>query len=542
MADPQPQNGESKERFPRFVHERWLVLSIVILAIAVRAIGISHTDPVALDSAVYFEMAQFVRAGAWETVLAYPYPPLFPLLIAGLEKLGISTEVAGLLLSCGLNLGVLFPLFFITRKLAGRQAALGATLLWAIHPYAVRLSIRALSDSPTVFLVAMSLWLGLWSHRNKTRFFAFVAGILSGLAYLSRPEGMEAAIGLAFLYALQPEPSTNSSVEPTRRVSARILWALMPLMGWALVASPYVAHLSIQEGALTLSKKKSVQAMLGSLAGPAPEQENSPSNTGEETSAVQPQPTERLAVPRAPERPGWLRRTARNIYIFQQPLHNGVYPVVLFLAIWGVIAFRSGKISTERPVLILLTNLAGLHFLIVLGVAVQSGADYLGGHHFFLLVLYLLPFAGAGLAAAVMEVRARFPQVSWAPAAVVALVLLLVIPASLRRRDDRGQSLRLAGLWVRQHLPREGSVVAKSRKFAFHASAQRIPLQGDYKAVIDQARKQGVRFVGSDSENPQAREIEALIRSGDLELAAEFSEGSGKRLYTYRVYRILPGH
>src|SRR5215510_14270525 len=234
MADPEPQNGEAQRFFPG-VEDRWLVLAIVVLAIIVRAIGISRTDPVAFDSAVYFEMAQFVRAGAWDSVFAYPYPPLFPVLIAGLEKLGVPTEVAGLFWSCGLNLGVLLPLFFITRKLAGRQAALGAALLWAVHPYAVRLSIRALSDSPTVFLVALALWLGLWAYEKKKRFLSWVAGILSGLAYLSRPEGMEAAIGLAFLYALLPAPT--SPTHAAQRLPARIVWAAMPLIGWALVAA-----------------------------------------------------------------------------------------------------------------------------------------------------------------------------------------------------------------------------------------------------------------------------------------------------------------
>jgi len=484
-------------------------------------------------------MAQFVRAGAWDNVFAYPYPPLYPMLIAGLEKLGVPTEVAGLFWSCGLNLGILVPLFFITRKLAGRLAALGAALLWAVHPYAVRLSIRALSDSPTVFLVALSLWLGLWAHENKTRFLSLVAGVLSGLAYLSRPEGMEAAIGLAFLYALPP--ALTAPTQAARSLPARIVWALMPLIGWALVAAPYVAHLSIQEGTLTLSKKKSVQAMLGSVVSSPSEQESTLPNADEKP-AVQPPPTAGSPVPHAREKPDWLRRMAHNIYIFQQPLHNGIYPVVLVLAVWGAIALHGGKISCARSALMLLAGLAGLHLLILVGVALQSGVDYLGGHHFFLLLLYLLPFAGAGITAAAIDAQARFPQVRWVPAAVLACAFLLVVPAALRTREDRGESLRLAGLWVREHLPQENRVVAKARKFAFHAGAQRIPLEGDYKTVIDQARKQGALFLGSDSENPQAKDLEELIQAGDLKLAAEFSEGSGKRLYTFRVYRILPAH
>jgi hypothetical protein len=122
---------------------------------------------------------------------------------------------------------------------------------------------------------------------------------------------------------------------------------------------------------------------------------------------------------------------------------------------------------------------------------------------------------------------------------VFALAFLLVVPAALRKRDDRGNALRLAGLWVRQHFPQDRSVVADSAKFSFHAGTQRIALRGNYQTVVDQARQQGVRFVGAESENPQAGDLEALVRSGDLALAAEFSEGSGKRLHTYRVYRIL---
>ena len=516
---------------------RWQLIWIFVLGAAVRAIVSSRTDPVAFDSAIYFEMARFIRVGAWEKALAYPFPPLFPLLVAGLEKLGIATEAAGLFWCFGLNLAVLLPLFFIARDLAGPRAALGAMFLWAAHPYAVRLSIRALSDTPTLFLVAVSLWAGLHALKVKKLSWALLAGMLSGFAYLTRPEGIEAALGLAALYALVATPNTPSSGR-ARLILFRTAWLAVPLLGWALVAAPYVAYISSQAGSLTLSKKKSVQTMVSSVTVPAPKTDKTLPPPAEKTPDSEPSAV--IAQPRTDAQPGWLWRAARSIYIFQQPLVNGVYPVVLLLAAWGVIESRRGKLSVQRSAFILLTGLAALHFLILVGVASDQGVEYLGGHHFFLLVLYLIPFAAAGLVAAIDWTRARFPQLRWAPAVVVALCAVLTVPASLRWRDFRGAAMRAAGIWVRDRLPQARIVVANNAKFSFHAGARRIGFGGNAKDAIDEARKQGARFVGSYSDNPQASELRELVRSGNLELAVEFPERSGKRSYSYQIYRILP--
>jgi 4-amino-4-deoxy-L-arabinose transferase-like glycosyltransferase len=506
---------------------------ILVLGAAVRAIASSRTDPVAFDSAIYFEMARFIRVGAWEKALAYPFPPLFPLLVAGLEKLGIATEAAGLFWCFGLNLAVLLPLFFIARDLAGPRAALGAMFLWAVHPYAVRLSIRALSDTPTLFLVAVSLWAGLHALKVKKLSWALLAGMLSGFGYLTRPEGIEAALGLAVLYALVATPNTPSSGR-ARLILFRTTWLAVPLLGWALVASPYVAYISSQAGSLTLSKKKSVQTMVSSFSVPASKPDQALSPPAEKTPASEPSAV--IAQPRADAQPGWLWRAARSIYIFQQPLVNGVYPVVLFFAVWGIIEIRRGRVAVQRSAFILLAGLAGLHFLILVGVAADQGPEYLGGHHFFLLVLYVLPFAGAGLSAAIDQARARFAELRWASAMVITICAILMVPPSIRSRDYRGSAQRHAGLWVRNHLTQDSVIVSNSAKFAFHAGLPRMQLSEVSKAELDSARQRGARFVGLYSDSSHAHELQALIRSGEVEVAAEFPE----RERRFQIYRISP--
>jgi 4-amino-4-deoxy-L-arabinose transferase-like glycosyltransferase len=514
-----------------------------LLGIVLRLIVLSWTDPVAFDSAIYFEMARFIRAGAWEKALAYDYPPLFPFLIASLEKLGVPTEPAGLLLACGFNLAIIFPLFLITRELAGRRAALAAAFLWAAHPYAVRLSVRALSDSLTACFVAVSIWMGVDALKRKKLLMALSAGMLSGFAYLTRPEGIEAALGLAALYALRTEPPAYFSGR-TDRISKRLLPATIPLLGWVLVASPYIASISLQAGMLTLSKKKSVQSMVAAVAPLPGASEKLLPPAIEESPRTK---TETSDFPKSiePRVSGELSRLARagwNVYIFQRPLVNGLYPVIIFFAIWGICRFRSGKSPDQSTVFTLLCALSGLHFFVIVGVASVAGASYLGGHHFFLLAVYLMPFAGAGFTAAVAQVKTRFANFSWAPAATIVVIAATIIPAPLTWHERRGDSLRLAGLWVRQRLPDGGRVASRDAKFAFHAGAQRLDLDGNYRAAIDQARKQGASFVGLSGTDNDKNELQPLIRSGELELAAQFSETSGRQHYTYQVYRILPPH
>jgi hypothetical protein len=64
--------------------ERKYLLGIFTLALALRALTLARIDPVALDSAIYFEIAGLIEAGKWPEALAYPFPPLYPALIAAL--------------------------------------------------------------------------------------------------------------------------------------------------------------------------------------------------------------------------------------------------------------------------------------------------------------------------------------------------------------------------------------------------------------------------------------------------------------------------
>jgi hypothetical protein len=501
--------------------ERKYLLGIFTLALALRALTLARIDPVALDSAIYFEIAGLIEAGKWPEALAYPFPPLYP---------------AGVL--------VMFPLVILTRALAGEAAALSAAFLWAVHPYAIRLSVRALSDMPAAFLVSLSLWAGLRGLQSGRCLWATVAGALSGFAYLTRPEGIEPALGLAILpVAALASGSTKGGLSSTSETFMhRTGWLAAPLLGWALVAAPYVAFISVEAGALTFSKKKSPAAMVRSIApGDEISKPASPPISGQERASeeIGESRPDTAAVPKT----GWVQRTVRNIYLFQQPFVNGIHLIILLPALLAPWSLRTNKTSEQVRIAGLLLGLALLHLIVLAGVAALQGPDYLGGHHVFLMVLYMTPFAGAGLSAAFDRPSLNSPAMRWAPAATAALLIAVTLPSSVFRRPESGKVFRTAGLWIRDHSPASPTVITNSPKLAYHAGARRVPLRGDPNSILDLARKTGAGFIALESGSPDAsgEAFQAEVKSGALEVAETFSERSRNKVYTVVVYRVSNG-
>ena len=517
-----------------------LIFWTLLLAFLLRFLTLLRNDPVAFDSAVYFEMAEFMRAGHWSASLAHPYPPFFPLLIAGLQEVGLSAEGAGLLLALACDLLVLFLLVAITRRIAGDRAALGAALLWAIQPYAVRLGIRALSDAPTAFFVALSLWSGLVALEKRKVTWAIGAGAASGLAYLARPEGIEPALALTGLYLFKF----------SARLHRRIGWAVAPLVGWAIVASPYVAYLSIESGSLTLSKKKSPAAMLRSMVS-----SDAPNATTETATAPANIPGQRQpeakrqenlsaepAAPHSVEKPNesGMRQVLWNVYVFQRPLVNGIHPIVLLFAAFAPWYFQRRKVRNDPRATALLVSLLVLHFGVLVGVALITSPSYLGGHHFFLMLLYLLPFSGAGLAVIIDWLQKQVPSLAWLPAGILTLATLATIPSSVLRSPERGAILRQGGIWIRDHSSSRPVVLTDAAKLTYHAGAQRVPFQGDLSEVVPRALGQGAQWIAfySDGIDEISQSLQPQLAAGALALAAEFSERSGNRVYYLRIYRL----
>jgi hypothetical protein len=166
---------------------------------------------------------------------------------------------------------------------------------------------------------------------------------------------------------------------------------------------------------------------------------------------------------------------------------------------------------------------------------------YLGGRHFFLMVLYILPFSGAGLAVTIRWLAARLPTLPWLPAVVLIAAASATIPSSVLRSPERGGILREGGAWIRNHSFGTPVVMTDAAKLSYHASAERVPFPDDYGQTVRLARAKGAQWIAlyRDPTDEQAFSgLNKFVESGDLEPAVEFSERSGKRVYRLRIYRL----
>jgi hypothetical protein len=542
----------------------WVAVSALVL----RGIAWFYFDPVTFDSAIYFEMAALIQGGRWAEALAYDYPPLYPLLIAGLQFVVGRADTAGLLIAAVADLVILVPIVAITRVAAGEAAAWGAAFLWVVHLSAVRLGVQALSDAPTALCVAVALYAGLRAVDQRRLRWAWGAGMASGLAFLFRPEGIEPTIALAVFYALQADRSVKSPGEtggallgsqisaldschssPARppssrsgRVIRRMGWVLAPLAGWALVAGPYIAYISAEAGSFTLSKKKSAASFVRSVVLPSESREPRPER-------LEPRAESKVASrePRATKgeagtaEQSWLRRVVADIYAFQKPLVNGLNPLLMLTGAVGLGGILRKRAERWNRSYALLSGLFILHLVILVGLAANAGPTYLGRHHFLLMVVYALPAAGAGLAWTVGWVEARFPAQGWVSSAALGLIVVATALAVVTRGPDQGRSLREAAVWIRSQVNGTPVIVTSLVKLTYHAHAERVDMRGTYEEILRRGRDRSAHFVALYPDLVRLTSPDFLDRlpSPDLELVKVFPEPSptapDQRLEIYRI-------
>jgi 4-amino-4-deoxy-L-arabinose transferase-like glycosyltransferase len=132
-------------------------------------------------------------------------PPLYPYLIAGIQKLfGLYTaNSAFVILSLNALLSALtaIPVYFSTRLVMRERVARAAVLVWVVYPFSVYFSADRVWDyALTTLLLTLCFWWSQTLHRqNLTSWLGY--GTLCGVAALSNPTVLS-VIGPLTLIAL----------------------------------------------------------------------------------------------------------------------------------------------------------------------------------------------------------------------------------------------------------------------------------------------------------------------------------------------------
>ncbi len=501
--------------------ERLGLLALLGFAAALRWLMWSRAVTLFNDGPEFLALAKAAAAGDFGIVFSHPYHPLYSLLIAAVHGLGFDWENAGALVGVAGGTAAVGFLFLFVRDAFGAPAAwIGAGLL-AVHGRAVEFSSDIQSDGLYLGFFLAGVWFGwrAWTRRSLRS--AVAAGLASGLAYLTRPEGLGLACILVAIAGLEWSRG-NWRLAPALRIAAGVATAA------ALCVAPYVVAVQHHTGAWGLTQKKSVSQLTGAapdatdVAAPAPIPRrvaaSSPLHASIPPSLVATRALidhgeDGLAVEHAGSTPKrafasarMLLRTGRSAFRYG----------ALLLLVAGLVAAR-GRPSQRA---FFVAAIAAAYAVVLYALTFSMG--YVSRRHALPPLLPLFGYVGLGA----LALGSWLANLSWgrgkawlgraSPLGIGVSIAALVAVGELatqrepRREEDR--AARAAAEWLRDHRPPAPLATTRLR-LGYYAGMPYVPLvrveaMARESQFDEYLAEVGVRYVLLDD----SEEVEALRR------------------------------
>lgn len=221
-------------------NERNYLVAAFCAAFLLRLFALLQAECIELDGTAYATMAEQFARGLFGQALTNVFSPMYPAIVALFHLIIPDAELAARIVSLVFGmLAIVISFFFARRVFKDDTKATWVVVLLSFHPYLIRYSGQALSESLAVFLfsaTAFSFYLG---YHEKKRWALPVAGLLLCFTYLTRPE-----------YLVYYGPFVLLLV--WRRRFADILLFLSPFL---VLGSLYLLHLHAQNNAWVVSNK-----------------------------------------------------------------------------------------------------------------------------------------------------------------------------------------------------------------------------------------------------------------------------------------------
>jgi 4-amino-4-deoxy-L-arabinose transferase-like glycosyltransferase len=515
--------------------------ALVAVAVALRCVRWWQTALMFNDGPTFLWLSRQMSEAHWSSALGHPFHPLYPFLtlLAHFAIPDWERAAAAVSILAG-GVAVLFLFLFLRSAFGRREAWFGAALL-AVQPRVVDFSADIQSDGLylALFLGAvLCLWTAL---RDASPALAGWAGVFTGLAYLTRPEGLGVAIVVGIAAALG---FARGSLRPAARAAC---WVACFSGALALVALPYVAIMRVESGAWQLTGKKSLTALLGMDGGTSPSSgerlqavpESAPAAepataavpTAAQTPTAAPESAPAPAPAPAPEAAAAAKtqpaperdvsslpappRALPALWKLLQAASSGLRPWFLALLAIGVFA-RRGRPGPAGEIVLLFVGLDA-----AVGLAQLRSTGYLDMRHVLPPLVLTFGYFAAGIDA-VAGGLARIGGLAsptgsssppaWLTACLLGLAVAAGIGQALRPEPASALAVRAAADWLRANATGEGVVAAPKTRLAYYAgrpgvSLHRAPAAGAVAWLL--ARQ--VRYVILDDDDlahlPALREV-----------------------------------
>ncbi len=518
----------------------WPQLSVlIVIGLSLRFLSAGFGGPIANDAAAfYLPNAQAILDGGWRNwdAMTIAIPPLFPLVVAWLYPLTGDLEYAALAISIIASTLIAWPVYGIAKQLFPSQPAIWKLSTWfaLLHPFLIRYGGDAKADSFYAFLFVSAVWFALLHLKSPRLWVGAGFGLLTGLAYLVRPE----ALGLLILVPLVGTArflGKDRDWSYYRRGIIGYLAALL-LVAPSLAWNASFVHAKV--GVWTLSPKAGgLQEYDKGLGDPLNRLNESRTMILHEEKLSSREHYESFSMlDLLLEQPiPLLRAFTINLYEYVRtfPKSLGIWTGVLFLL--GLIFMRG---SMDRPT-----------FWTIVGMIVLYGFSfsifYVSRRFWLPLMPALIPICGAGAFYLLLRLSDRLRR----PELVLVLVsIFLLSPEALASgaRNDwdwfSSPEKRL-GQRLREEFGSGCRFVSAKGRVAFYADGTNLGLPSDpLEAVVDYMENRDCDFLVVDLRRAQKRREDLyreLQRTPRLELAME-TKGNDWQIGVYRI-RKEPG-
>lgn len=235
----------------RFSAPRLYFFATIAAGCILRFLALLNNPAIEMDGIQYAAIAEAFSAGRLGEALGNVFPPGYPLLIALIHSVVPDLELAGRLVSLIFGTLLIWLSFSLGRRIMKDDTkALWLSFMVAFHPYLVRYSGEALSESLATFLFTLTLFSFYIAWDKKSRLFAALSGFCLVLAYLTRPEYLIFFVPLVLMLLW-------------RRRVVESLALFLPLF---VIGSLYVLYLHSRTGLWIVSNKATLLPVV-SLSG-----------------------------------------------------------------------------------------------------------------------------------------------------------------------------------------------------------------------------------------------------------------------------------
>jgi 4-amino-4-deoxy-L-arabinose transferase-like glycosyltransferase len=491
--------------FFKTLNEKQILLLLVGVSFALRLYAVLMAQGIANDSAVYGFIARDFLKGDFIKGLSSPAPPFYPFLIFLFSPDTTHIEMAGRLISLFFGTLTLVPLFYLVKEAIGQKEAIFSGLLYAFHPYLVTYSGMLLTEATYWGLLVSSVyffWTGLKEEKVWKMSFS---GILLGLSYLTRPEG----IGYVLIYL--GWVVVDGVLRKKWFKKLILLGVLIPSL--FIFVIPYVIYIHQETGQWLISKK-ALEAQAQFLK--KGEEKVDFSKDLEQNKPIG-KNTKILAIVR-----NIVQFFPFVIYRYLRAYHFSLWLLLFF----GLIRVRQKVIGYE----VFVASLVLFH-LLSLSTFLPSAI------RFSIPVVPLSLFwAGTGI----LEIKRYLEKVEISNPEKAAFLLILVViliqlPQDLKPERTHRADQKKVGQWLRQNTPPDAIIMSNSPQEAFYADREFIMLRQEisprgipgssYKEIVHYAKTRGIRYILVDKnthetnpdffESIESKDLKEIFRKAD---------------------------